>query len=141
MVLLPGLCLLFPSLLLPGELYLKHTGAWGNFGLEPIVVLVKVERPSRRKLFDGTPAFPALKSEASVLPCAVEGAGEVGLSIKPDTILYFISVLVDVDPVHDRCGIGNGSHEALVIRVWIGQVVASIRMAKRVIIACASIDP
>ena len=68
-----------------------------------------VECPDTREFFYSTEAFPALTCHATILLGAVKGTSDVAFSVSANSILDFVGVLVNVDPVQERRVVADGS--------------------------------
>jgi hypothetical protein len=64
------------------------------------------------------------------LASAAKRAGEIRLGIDANAVFDFMCLFVNVDPIHDWCDVGDRGDQALVFRVWVRQVIASVRMSE-----------
>ena len=87
-------------------------------------VSATAQTPFEESNFNSTEALPTLTGHATVLLGAVKWTGDVALCIGTNTILDFICLLVNVDPVQERRVITDSSDETLVLCVWEGEEVS-----------------
>jgi hypothetical protein len=63
-----------------------------------------------------------------ILAGAVERSFEIRLCVCSNAVFDFVSVFVNVYPVHNRCLLSDGGDQPFVVGIGIGEIVSRIRM-------------